>query len=141
MASRRKQSRRNRQKKSKRTRRNCAAYSNQSSFQRGGMAPFEYRDGLLLDQPTRMQAEVAGLDRYIADSQVLAKQAGGRRRSKRKGHRKGKSCRKQRGGSHLADFGGSYELLPAGVARGVNPQFHTEGSVNSMYHEHKGAQA
>lgn len=115
------------------------------------MAPFEYRDGLLLDQPTRMQAEVAGLDRYIADSQVLAKQAGGRRKSKRKGGRKGKGHRKgkgrkshrksQRGGSHLADFGGSYELLPAGVARGVNPQFHTEGSVNSMYHEHKGAQA
>jgi hypothetical protein len=135
MVSRRKQSRRNKQKQKQ-----------NKSFQRGGMAPFDYKNGLLLDLPTRTQAEVAGLDRYIADSQVLAKQAGGRRksrRSKRKGKgRKGrKTCRKQRGGSRLADFSGSYELLPAGVARGVNPQFHTEGSVNSMYHEHKGAQA
>jgi hypothetical protein len=135
MASRRKQSRRNKQKQ-KQSRRN--RQKQKQSFQRGGMAPFDYKDALLLDQPTRMQAEVAGLDRYIADSQVLAKQAGGRRKSRRsnrkgkgKGHRKGRK----------ADFSGSYELLPAGVARGVNPQFHTEGSVNSMYHEHKGAQA
>ncbi len=146
MAIRRKQSRRNKQKqKQKQSRRN--RQKQKQSFQRGGMAPFDYKDALLLDQPTRMQAEVAGLDRYISDSQVLAKQAGGRRKSRRsnrkgKGKRKGrKSYRKQHGGSQLADFSGSYELLPAGVARGVNPQFHTEGSVNSMYHEHKGAQA
>ena len=93
------------------------------------MAPFDYKDGLLLDQATRTQAEVAGLDRYIADSQVLAKQAGGRRRSHR-----------QRGGD-LAEFSSSYELLSPGVVRGVNPQFHTEASVNPLYSEHKGAQA
>ena len=114
------------------------------------MAPFDYKDGLLLDQATRTQAEVSGLDRYIADSQVLAKQAGGRRRSRR-GHkgRKGRKSHKRSGsrkarnqrGGELADFSSSYELLPPGVVRGVNPQFHTEGSVNHLYSEHKGAQA
>jgi hypothetical protein len=113
------------------------------------MAPFDYKDGLLLDQATRTQAEVSGLDRYIADSQVLAKQAGGRRRSrrgrkgrkgKRSGSRKSYRRKSQRGGE-LAEFSSSYELLPPGVVRGVNPQFHTEGSVNPLYSEHKGAQA
>jgi hypothetical protein len=96
------------------------------------MAPFDYKDGLLLDTVTRAQAEMTGLDGYIADSQVLAKaQHGGTRRQRR---------RKQRGGSQLADFNASYELLPPGVPRGVNPQFETEGSVNALYHQNKGAQ-
>jgi hypothetical protein len=100
------------------------------------MAPFAYNDALLLDQATRVQAEVSGLDRYIADSQVLAKQSGGRRyrKSKRRG-------RKAQRGGELAEFSSSYELLPPGAVRGVNPQFHTEGSVNHLYGEHKGAQA
>jgi hypothetical protein len=97
------------------------------------MAPFEYKDALLLDTATRTQAEVAGLDRYVADSQVLAKAQHGGSRRRRQRHRK------QRGGD-LADFNASYELLPAGVPRGVNPQFHTEATVNSLYHENKGAQ-
>ena len=92
------------------------------------MAPFNYHDSLLLDSATRAQAEVAGLDAHIADSQALARQRGGRR------------SRKQRGGSHLANFNASYELLSANVPRGVNPQFHTEGSVNHLYHAARGAQ-
>jgi len=100
------------------------------------MAPFDYKDGLLLDSATRAQAQMVDLDRYIADSQVLAKaQHGGSRRKQRRSQR-----RKQRGGSQLADFKASYELLPPGVPRGVNPQFETEGSVNALYHENKGAQ-
>jgi len=101
------------------------------------MAPFDYKDGLLLDTATRAQAEMTGLDGYIADSQVLAKaqHGGSRRRSQRR-----QRNRKQRGGSQLADFNASYELLPAGVPRGVNPQFETEGSVNALYHQNKGAQ-
>jgi len=98
------------------------------------MAPFDYKDALLLDTSSRMQAEVSGLDGYIADSQVLAKQHGGSRR-RRRAHR-----RRQRGGSQLAEFNSSYELLPSSVARGVNPQFETEGSVNALYHQNKGAQ-
>jgi len=94
------------------------------------MAPID-ANGLLLDQSTRIQAEVGNLDRYIAElPSVIPKQMGGRSRRNRR----------QRGGE-LADFGSSYELLPAAVVRGVNPQFHTEGQVNSLYGEHKGAQA
>jgi len=103
---------------------------NRQNFQQGGMAPID-ANGLLLDQSTRIQAEVGNLDRYIAElPSVIPKQMGGRSRRNRR----------QRGGE-LADFGSSYELLPAAVVRGVNPQFHTEGQVNSLYGEHKGAQA
>jgi len=145
--------RRHRQKKQRRShRKGCAARShNRQSFQRGGMAPFDYQDALLLDQATRTQAGITNLDQYIADSQVLAKQAGGRRHSrnqkrnrsrnqKRNRSRNQKRNRSQRGGE-LADFAGSYDLLPASVARGVNPQFGNESSVNSSYGEFKGAQA
>jgi hypothetical protein len=104
------------------------------------MAPFEYKDALLLDQATRTQAGIVNLDRYIADSQVLAKQAGGRRTRNQRRNRNQRRSRNQRGGE-LADFSGSYELLPASVARGDNPQFSNEGSVNPMYGEFKGAQA
>lgn len=138
----RKQSRRNQRGGS------CAARPlNRQSFQRGGMAPFDYKDGLLLDTATRHQAEVSGLDQYIADSQVLAKQHGGRRHkskrhiSRRRSSSRRRNSRKQRGGSNLAEFNASYELLPANVPRGANPQFETEGSVNALYHEAKGAQA
>ena len=143
-----KQSRRSKHsRKSKQSRRSrnqlgggdCAARPlNHQMFQmqRGGMAPFNYDNALLLDQPTRMQAEVAGLDRHIADSQVLAKQAGGRRRN-----RKTKGRKSQRGGNHLAAFDGSYELLSAGARSGQNPQFHNEHQIRESYHENKGAQA
>lgn len=108
---------------------------NRQSFgfgQRGGMAPID-SNGLLLDHATRVQAQVGDLDRYIAElPSVIPKQAGGRRSRRNR--------RRQRGGD-LAEFGSSYELLPASVARGVNPQFQTEGQVNSLYGEHKGAQA
>ena len=143
------QSRKNRSsRRNQRGGRSCAAYPlNRPSFQstrrnqRGGMAPFDYKDGLLLDTATRTQAEVAGLDGYIADSQVLAKaQHGGSRKRQSQRSQRRQRNRKQRGGSQLVEFNASYELLPAGVPRGVNPQFHTEGSVNALYHENKGAQ-
>lgn len=95
------------------------------------MAPFEYKDGLLLDTATRAQAEVSGLDKFIAESQVFARQGGGSRYRKR--------SRKQRGGE-LASFSTNYELLAPGVPRGVNPQFSTEASVNSLYSQTRGAQ-
>ena len=105
-----------------------------SRKQRGGMAPFGQHE-LLLDGATRVQAEVSGLDHSIAElPSVIPKQAGGRR--KRNGRR---SQRSQRGGE-LAEFGGSYELLPASVVRGVNPQFGNEQVVNPMYGAHRGAQ-
>ena len=104
---------------------------NRNRNQRGGMAPFEYKDGLLLDTATRAQAEVSGLDKFVAESQVLARQGGGSRYRKR--------SRKQRGGE-LASFRANYELLAPGVPRGVNPQFATEGTVNSLYSQSRGAQ-
>jgi hypothetical protein len=139
MANRRNRSnRRNRNRNRRRTRN-----------QRGGMSPFEYKDALLLDSATRMQAEVSGLDKFIAESQVMARQAGGsRHRSRRNRNRRSRSRqsrsrrsrnRKQKGGD-LAEFRAGYELLPPGVPRGVNPQFTTEATVNSMYSEGRGAQ-
>jgi len=118
------------------------------------MAPFNYDNALLLDPATRVQAEVAGLDRYIADSQVLAKQAGGswymtkrgtrhvikKRKSKGRKSQRSQRSKSQRGGNHLAAFDGSYELLSAGARVGQNPQFHSEHQVRDSYHENKGAQ-
>jgi hypothetical protein len=109
--------------------------NNRNRNQRGGMAPFEYKDGLLLDTATRAQAEVSGLDKFIAESQVLSRQAGGTRYKSRKSRRN----RKQRGGE-LASFSANYELLAPGVPRGVNPQFSTEASVNPLYSQTRGAQ-
>jgi hypothetical protein len=91
------------------------------------MAPFAYKDAMILDHATQVQAQTAGLTQNIAESQALARQGGGRR------------TRKQRGGE-LASFSASYELLPANVPRGVNPQFTTENSVNPLFSQTRGAQ-
>ena len=110
--------------------------------QRGGMGPFNYDNALLLGGMSRGQAEVMGLDRYIADSQVLARQAGGSRKRVRRSMNKNKTkSRKQRGGNQMAPFNGDYMLLPRGVALGVNPQFANEVGANPLYGEFKGAQA
>ena len=115
--------------------------------QRGGMAPIG-APGLLLDNATRIQAQVADLDRYIDDSQMLVRQAGGRRsqrQQKRQSRRQrqqqrqrqSRRNRNQRGG--MAPFG--YELeRPAGADVGLNPQFRDEATVNSLYNEFKGPQ-
>ena len=106
------------------------------------MAPFDYKDALLLDSATRAQAQVVGLDQHVAESQVMARQGGGTRyrfRSRRNRRSRNRKQKKQRGGN-LADFGASYELLPAGAVRGVNPQFQDEGRVNSLYSQSRGAQ-
>ena len=143
----------------------CAAMpTNREAFaQRGGMAPFDtLNNGYLLDQATRVQAEVAPLDKAIAElPAVIRPQSGGRRKSHkgRKAHRKSqkshrssrrsqKSRRnhrsrrnhKQRGGD-LQAFGADYMLLPKGTPIGANPQFQTEGSVNPLYSEYAGPQA
>ena len=101
------------------------------------MATFEYKDALLLDPATRVQAEVSGLDNFIAESQIMARQGGGNR--SRRNRRSRTRKQKQKGGD-LAEFRAGYELLPPGVPRGVNPQFTTEATVNSHYSEGRGAQ-
>ncbi len=138
----------------------CAAYphnrdvfaQNAGFAQRGGMAPFTAGDNYLLDAATRVQAEVAPLDKAFAELPgVIPRQMGGRRRRstrrksshrrrrhtmRRRSHRR-KTHRRQRGG--MAPFG--YELaLPKGADTAMNPQFQTEGSVNPLYGEFKGAQ-
>ncbi len=125
--------------------------------QRGGMAPFTAGDNYLLDAPTRVQAEVAPLDKAFAElPSVMPRQAGGRRRRsmrrsrssmrrrhsmRRRSHRRKTHRRrqqKQHGG--MAPFG--YEMaLPKGADAAMNPQFQTEGSVNPLYGEFKGAQS
>jgi len=127
------------------------------------MAAFD-SPGLLLDNATRVQAQVADLDGYIADSQVLSRQAGGRRRNRssrrnqqrsqklrnnrrsrqqsrnnrrNRSNRNRQRSRNQRGG--MAPFG--YELeRPAGADMGMNVQFREEASVNPLYNEFKGPQ-
>lgn len=112
--------------------------------QSGGMAAITAGDQYLLDQATRVQAEVAPLDKAMAElPSVIPKQAGGRLyRKSHKAGRKGKKSRKtsrksrkQRGGADLAPFGGSDLLLSKGeyAMDGTNPQFRTEPSVNPMY--------
>ncbi len=137
--------------------------------QRGGMAPYSTGDATLLDKSTMIQAQSWQQVADIDAAQGLAKQAGGaRRRRSRKGrsrrgrkhrqsrrrsaHRKGSrsahrkgSRSAQRGGSYpwatgLQGFDKPYTLVPAGTATGVNPQFQTEGSVNSLYSESRGLQ-
>jgi hypothetical protein len=100
----------------------------------------------------------------IGSAQGLARaQAGGARRHRkshkgsrsahRKGSRKSRKGRRshqrsrsaQRGGSYpwatgLQGFDQSYTLVPAGTAIGANPQFQTEGTVNSLYSESRGPQ-
>lgn len=130
----------------------CAAYPhNRDVFaQRGGMAPFTAGDNYLLDAATRVQAEVAPLDKAFAElPSVMPRQAGGsrsRRRSmrrrhsmRRRSHRRRTHRRRQQQRGGMAPFG--YEMaLPKGADAAMNPQFQTEGSVNPIYGEFKGAQ-
>ena len=139
----------------------CAAFpSNFNSLQqRGGMAPFVAGDNYLLDTATRVQAEVGPLDKAFAElPSVIRTQAGGRRKGRkgRKSHRRGRKSqkqsrkqqrrqsrrqRKQRGGMSPFDAPGMLLDKAAYTADGTNPQFRTEGSVNPLYGEFKGAQA
>ena len=134
--------------------------TNFASFQqqRGGMAPFTAGDSYLLNPATRIQAEVGPLDKAFAElPSVIPKQMGGRRRSahrrsahRRSAHRKGRkahrrsqkqSQKQQRGGMSPFDAPGMLLDRAAYTADGTNPQFRTEGTVNSLYGEFKGAQA
>jgi len=137
--------------------------------QKGGMAPFNYENALAIgDAATRMQAQASGLDSYIATSQALAdkfgtpmfykglNQAGGRRKKhghsrrcthrqqKQRGGRRGYPYRqqKQRGGDweELQKYDAAYTSGFSDAVTGVNPQFHTEGSVNSLYAANRGPQ-
>ena len=145
----------------------CSAMPlNFNSFQqqRGGMAPITAGDSYLLDTATRVQAEVGPLDKSIAElPSVIPKQMGGRRRRSHKRSRKGRKGRKQqkqsrkqsrkqqrrqsrkqrkqRGGMSPFDAPGMLLDKGAYAADGTNPQFRTEGTVNSLYGEFKGAQA
>jgi hypothetical protein len=141
----------------------CSAMPlNRESFgQRGGMAPFDSGDALLLDKATMIQAQSEAQMGYINAAQGLARAAtmrGGARRRHHKGsrsahrkahrstHRKSHKRRGQRGGSYpwstggLNEFGAGYTLVPSGTATGVNAQFSDEGAVNSSYSESRGPQ-
>jgi hypothetical protein len=122
---------------------------NREAFaQRGGMSPYSTGDATLLDKATMIQAQSWQQVADIGSAQGLAKQAGGSRRRHRKGRRsgrKGSRSQRQRGGSYpwatgLQGFDQPYTIVPAGTATGVNPQFHTEGSVNPLYSESRGPQ-
>jgi hypothetical protein len=105
--------------------------------QRGGMAAYSTGNAYLLDGPTRIQAEVGPLDRYIAElPSLIPRQTGGRRKGRRGSKRSKRSSRSQRGGA--APFGDPYMIFQN--PQGVNPQFHTEGRVNQLYIENGGAQ-
>ena len=118
--------------------------------QRGGMAAID-TPGLLLADATRVQAQVADLDRFISDSQTLVRQAGGSRRrqsqrqrrqsQRRQSQRQRSRSRKQRGG--MNDFNAPGMLLSADqyAAAGFNREFHDFGSTMPSYSEVKGAQA
>lgn len=128
----------------------CSAMPlNRESFgQRGGMAPIDAGDALLLDKATMVQAQSWGQMDSINAAQGLARAAtlrGGARRKGRKG-RKTHRKRSQRGGSYpwsgggLQGFSSPYTYLPAGTPTGVNAQFSDEGLVNSLYSESRGPQ-
>ena len=89
--------------------------------QRGGMAPLNSIGEQFLSGADRTIAGVAGQDEAFATSQVLAKQAAGRRRSRRsrrsqhsrrrsqQSRHRSQQSRHQRGGD-LQDFKASYDL-------------------------------
>lgn len=128
---------------------------NFASFQqqRGGMAPIAAGDSYLLDASSRVQAEVGPLDKALAElPSVIPKQMGGRRHRKgrkshrrrsahRKSHRRSAHHRSQRGGMSAFDAPSMLLDKAAYAADGTNPQFRTEGGVNSLYGEFRGAQA
>lgn len=134
----------------------CSAYpANRAAFsQSGGMAPFAASgNDYLLDAATRVQAEVGPLDRAFGELPSVA-QGGGRRLRKSRKHRSRKhrkshrnqsrrNHRKSQRGGNLYPFSGPSLLLNSGqyATDGTNSQFRTEGSVNALYGEFKGAQA
>ena len=131
----RKASRKSR-KASRKTRR---SQKQQQYRQRGGMAAYSTGNAYLLDGPTRIQAEVGPLDRYIAElPSLIPRQTGGRRRGgKRSGSKRRSQRRSQRGGA--APFGDPYMIFQN--PQGVNPQFSTEHYVRPhTYVENGGAQ-
>ena len=107
--------------------------------QRGGMAAYSTGNAYLLDGPTRIQAEVGPLDRYIAElPSLIPRQTGGkRRRGSKRSKRSQRRSRSQRGGA--APFNDPYMMFQN--PQGVNPQFATEHQVRPhTYFENEGAQ-
>jgi hypothetical protein len=97
------------------------------------MAPITSGDAYLGSAADRIQAGIGSLDKSFAElPSVIPRQMGGRRYRK--------SRKQQRGG--MSPFGSPEMLLDrsAYTADGTNPQFQTEGSVNSLYGEFSGAQ-
>ena len=129
-------SRRKSRKASRKSRRSSQK-KQQQYRQRGGMAAYSTGNSYLLDGPTRIQAEVGPLDRYIAElPSLIPRQTGGKRRrgGKRRSQRRSRS---QRGGA--APFGDPYMMFQN--PQGVNPQFATEHQVRPhTYFENGGAQ-
>jgi len=124
----------------------CAALPvNREYFaQHGGMAPYVAAGGsdYLIDAATRVQAQVGSLDSAFAElPSVIPRQGGGRRRHRRSSRRASRRTRRRQRGGMYAFQGPSMLLTSAEYAKdGTNPQFHTEGEVNSLYHFNKGPQ-
>jgi hypothetical protein len=122
------------------------------------MAPFN-APGMLLDQPTAVQAQSAQQLADIQAATTMAKaytasiappQTGGRRRH-RKSHKRSrrhrKSHRRQRGGAAQSAVYGPFDglLQPSLIggspqALGQNPQFVTEAGITGGYGYEAGAQ-
>ena len=150
-------SRKQRQQKSQRGGSCSARPLNRQRFenkQRGGMAPIDMQ-GLLLDNATRVQAQVSDLDRYIDDSQILSRQTGGRRsqrqqksqkqqrKQRQRTQRRNRSnsrSRNQRGG--MQDFNSSGMLLKPDqyAAAGLPREFSEFGATMPSYNQLTGAQ-
>jgi hypothetical protein len=89
------------------------------------MAPFA-APGLLLNQPTLVQAETQAQITAIEQATAMAKAQQGGYRRRRKSQRR----RHQRGG--MSPFETAF-AAPKVQPYGANPQFTTESSVNSLY--------
>lgn len=145
---------------------------NRSLFgQQGGMAPISAADDYLIDAASRVQAETAPLDSAFAElPSVIPRQAGGRRRSARRGrkshrrsahrkgsrsaHRKGrkshrrsahrKSHRKSRKSQRRSQHGGYMADFKGPTMLHATPPDPTSKGLNPQWLEYeppKGAQA
>ena len=116
--------------------RSCSARPmNRQSFrlarnQRGGVAPFGSIGDELLTGAARTWSEVAPLDSAISESQILAKQAGGRRRSRRHRRSRRRSHRRSQRGGDLQAFSAPYNY---GFHSRGSADFASESSVNPSF--------
>lgn len=130
----------------------CAAIPLQNSVfaQRGGMAPYEVGgNDLYMDKGAMVQAQSydqLGLIQEAGRLAAAAQQGGRRRRRTHRSRRQSRKSRKQRQRSQRggeAPFDYPSMLLPrsAEAFTGMNPQWYTEGTVNTDLKMGAGPQA